>query len=773
MQPAIVFLHCAARQSCGPVGPQAELAAYHIGMAATRDAAARLDLQLAGLHCAGCVATIEAALRQVPGVADASVNLATQRAAVWLDDDAGSGATPALLQAVRKAGYQAEITSSTPSIRPAGRPAEGQVSRGRGRLFAAIVLGLPVIAAHLAPKAALGSFPTWVVALLAGLTWWPVQAVLTLAVLVIAAGPMLAGAARAVLSGRANMDLLVSLGAVVALGSSLAGVAAHRHELVLFHATVMIVLFVSIGKHLEARTRGQASAAFEALLSRIPRTALRLVEGGIETVPIEAVRPGDRLRVPAHSIVPVDGEITAGRASLDEAMLTGESLPVERSVGDQVFGGTRVLDGLAEIRAIATGDASAAARIAGLVERALAAKPPWQRLADRLAGVFVPVVILLAAGAFLGWKLLAGASTAWALERMIAVLVVACPCALGLAIPTAVLVGTTRAAEHGILVRDAAALEAAGQVREVLLDKTGTLTIGRPAVTQVQLSPGVDEATVLRAAAALEQYSPHPLARALVEAAQQRGLALPDPADLSAPPGAGVRGKVGDDQLIVGSAAWLAESGVDTGPFRSQADSLTSDGCTTVWVALNGRVAALLGLADPLHPESAAAIQDLGQLGVQARILSGDRQAAVRYVADRLGIGSFEAELSPEQKLDRVRQLAGQGRRVAMVGDGINDAPALAAADVGIAIGTGADVAREAADICLVGHSPRLIARAIRVARGSARVMKQNLFWALAYNLVMLPVAILTSLPPALATAAMMCSSLSVVGNSLRLRRII
>ncbi len=719
----------------------------------------RLELDIRGMHCAGCVATVEAALRRVPGVAAASVNLATEHATVWLA--AESPPPPRLLEVVKAAGYEAQLAPTTPDPETALAERAAELRRQRNRLLLALLCGLPVLAWHLlGPASAMSG--------LGGL----VLAALTTATVFIVAGPMMAGAARALAARSANMDLLVSLGALTALVSSLIGVATHTHELMLFDAAVMIVLFVALGKHLEARARGRASAALFALFERVPRTALRAAGDTTEAVSVDAIRPGDLVRVPAHTPVPVDGEVVSGHATVDEALLTGESLPVERTAGQRVFGGTHVLDGLLEMRATATGRDSAVARIAQLVAEAQASKPPWQRLADRAAAVFVPAVIVLALASFIGWKWVAGAETFWALQRMIAVLVVACPCALGLAIPTAVLVGTARAADHGILVRDATALEAAGRIQEVLLDKTGTLTIGRPALVRWQALGDADESAVLRAAAGVEQLSEHPLARAIVAAAGQRGITPPMATDLRSHPGGGIRGVVDGTEVIVGSADWLRENSLDPAPHGAQADALSADGFSVVWVALDRRIVGLLGFADPLHPESALAVARLRAQGIRVRILSGDRLPAVRRVAALLGIENYEAELTPGQKLQRVRELATSARTVAMVGDGINDAPALAAAQVGIAIGAGADVAREAADICLVGHSPRLIADAIRLSRASARVMKQNLFWAVAYNVVMLPVAMLTPLPPALATVAMMFSSLSVVGNALRLRRV-
>jgi len=738
-------------------------------MTPSTPAARQVELTLSGLHCAGCVASVEGALRRVPGVAQASANLLTQQATVWLTDQATPDTVPALAEAVRKAGYQAFLREPEREA-PAVSAQTAQLRRQQHRLLLALLLGLPVIAAHVGVAIRPDGWPLWLDHLLAPRAAWPVQIALTLGVVAAAAGPMLLGASRALLAGRANMDLLVSLGAMTALGSSLLGVATGIHQLILLDTAVLIVLLVGLGKYLEARARGQASAALEALARRIPQTACRVLDDRTEIIPVQAVRPGDRLRVAAHAPVPVDGEVSWGQATLDESMLTGESLPVQRGPGDRVFGGTWVADGLLEIRATATGSTSAAARIAQLVQQAQATKTPWQRLADRLAARFVPAVILIAVSTLIGWKWLAGAETTWAIQRMIAVLVVACPCALGLAIPTAVLVGTTRAARRGILVRDAAALEAAGHIRVVLLDKTGTMTLGRPALERICVCGRSGEEDILRAASAVAQFSEHPLARAVWQAARQRGIRPPQTDHFRSSPGKGVSGQVAGAQVSVGSEAWLRENGTDTRAGLARAEALTAEGLSVVWVGVDRELVGLLAFADPPHPQARAAVQALRKLGVRLRVLSGDRAIAVARVAAELGIEEYQAQLSPQEKLERVQQLVAEGQTVAMVGDGINDAPALAAADVGIALGTGADVAREAADISLVGYSPTLIAETVRIARASLRIMRQNLFWALAYNLVMLPLAMLAPVPPVLASAAMMCSSLTVVGNSLRLR---
>jgi len=729
------------------------------------DMRATIELEVHGMHCGGCATTVEAALKKASGVVAADVNYATERASVELRNHDADVDMDALIRAVRAAGYDAAPLgdASDSAARRQGRR-DAELRDRRRRLWLAAAAGVPVIVWHFA-----GSSAANVTAAIR--IGWGVEALLTLVVLSAAAGPMLVGAGRAALRLTGNMDLLVSLGILTALISGLIGIVAANPALILFHAAVMIVLFVSIGKYMELRARGRASSALEALLSRIPREALRVVDGKTEPVPVSDLRLGDILQVPPLSTVPVDGEIIEGSLSVNEAMLTGESLPVEHSVGDTVLGGTEALSGLAKVRATATGATSAAARIAALVEQAQASKPPWQRLADRAAAWFVPIVLSLALLTLVLWYAVFDAGLVQSLERMIAVLVVACPCAMGLAIPTAVLVGTTRAAEYGILVRDASALEAAGRIDEVLLDKTGTLTLGQPALVAVETLDDLDENELLHHAASLERFTQHPLARALLTRAKQRELQLVAPRGLRSVPGRGLAGQVAETSVLVGNELWLIDNDVDASAGRKPADEFASRGHSVAWVAIDGRVAGLLAFADPLHPEAAEAVEALRKLGVKPRIVSGDRHAAVSHIAGQLGIERFEAELTPDDKLARVRELTGSGQRVAMVGDGINDAAALAAADVGIAIGTGADVAREAADICLIGHSPRLIAKAVRVSRRGGRVMKQNLFWAIIYNVVMLPLAMFTHLPPAAATAAMMFSSLSVVANSLRLRR--
>jgi heavy metal translocating P-type ATPase len=612
--------------------------------------AANVTLNVHGMHCAGCVATVEGALCKVSGVKSASVNLATEQARVDISADPGGPSISQLIQAIRAAGYDAEQVVS-----PRDQLAKRQDERARRlhverrRILAAVTCAIPVLALHWADHRVAGALglPLRVIAL--------VEGVLTLAAMIAAAGPMLAGALKALMRLRGDMDLLVSLGAVTAFVTSIVGTIQGVDSMIMFESATMITVFVAVGKHLEARARGQASAALEALMSRAPREALLLVNGQPQSVPVQRVQVGDQLRVPPDTTVPVDGEITAGNLAIDESMLTGEALPVERTVGDRVLGGTRIVAGTADIRAIATGDDSTVARIARLVESAQASKTPWQRLADRVAGAFVPAVLVLALITFAGWYWLVHADLFWALNRAIAVLVVACPCAMGLAIPTAVLVGTTKAAEYGILVRDAAALEKVGAVKEVLLDKTGTLTVGQPTLERIELLGSLDRADLLRMVASLEQFSEHPFARAVGRAAQQEGIEPTDAQNIVSQAGGGLRGLVEGHDLVLGSAPWLQANRVDQAAFADRADELAKRGQSVVWVAVDGRVAALLGFADQLHPESAEVVTALKALGVRVHLLSGDRAPAVRRVALELGIDDFEPELTPDEKLARVR----------------------------------------------------------------------------------------------------------------------
>lgn len=712
------------------------------------------------MHCAGCVANVENALTRCEGVAAAAVNLTTEVASIRVaQPSAASSVVERLVAAVRQAGFDAVPIQDRTVDREASRVRRAAELRAKGvQLAVSGVIAIPILASHLVPS-------SWV----ESLGWhsevglW-LQAAIAACVMVLAGREMLLSGVRAALHFSGNMDVLVTLASGISFIAGVAGILAHRHELIMFDAAALIILFVSLGKLLEARAKRHAASALEALADRLPRRAVRLRDGKPEEVDASTLLPGDLLLVAAPAAVPIDAEVVSGRIAVDESLLTGESLPQARGVGDKLIGGSVAVEGSAKVRATSTSGESTASQIAAMVEAAQAKRTPWQRLADRVAGVFVPIVLVLAAVTFGGW-LLSGAMVADALTRAIAVLVIACPCAMGLAIPTAVVVASSAAAARGILVRDGETLEAAARLDVIVFDKTGTLTLGKPALTKIE-TVGGNENDVLRAAASVEQVAQHPLAQAIVNAARVRGIELSQPTDVTITPGGGIAATVGGARVLVGAGEWLRENGVDP----AESGSTSESGATVVYVATAGMLAARLQFADELHASAPAAIAGIRALGLRTRLLSGDRRPVADAVGRTLGIDSVEAELRPEQKLDRIRSWVAAGERVAMVGDGINDGPALAAATVGIAIGTGSDLARESAGICLVGHDPMLVVDAIRISRRAAGIMRQNLAWAFGYNAILIPVAALTTLSPSLAAAAMMLSSFSVVANSLRLR---
>ncbi len=737
----------------------------------------RIDLQVEGMHCGSCVQSVQRALADVPGVLDASVNLATQRARVEVSN-AGMP-VDLLLEAVRRVGYGARPIDGNGSMRraAAGSAAPApQTSEQRRALSLSLALGLPAMALHHVLGPLLHGSP-----LARGLITL-VELALTAAMLFTVAGrPILLGAWRAVRHRTANMDVLIALGVVSAVAGSIVlwivGRAAGQspHELH-FGAAAMILMFINVGRFLEARAKAGAASAVAALVARTPRTALRLHNGHVEEVSVDELRVGDRVRVPAHTYVPVDGRIIEGEGAVDESMLTGEAVPIDHKVGDAVFGGTLVAVGLLTIETTATGENSAVARIVRAVEEAQSGRTRAQRIADRVAGVFVPVVVLLALVTLGSWLFAGGEQAALrGLTAMIAVLVVACPCALGLATPTAVMVVTGRAAQRGILVRDAAALEAAGNVDIVAFDKTGTLTTGRMTVARVIDDPTgpatLNEREVLTLAASAEMYAQHPLAEAIRVKAREWDVEPIEPAHVQTFAGLGVRARIGEDDVWVGAAKFLESRHIDLEPVQDRLTQLSADGKTVVLVVVNEKIAGLIALSDRLRPRIGAVITELTNMEIGCVLLTGDHRRVAMAIGAQCGIAHIHAELSPEAKARHIKQLQQQGARVAMVGDGINDAPALARADVGIAIAAGTDVANAAAGISLVSDNLLLVPDAIRLARRAAAVIRQNLFWAFAYNLAALPLAALGHVRPEIAAAAMMFSSLSVVLNSLRLRR--
>ena len=707
-------------------------------------------LTIHGMTCASCSGRVEKALSEVPGVTAASVNLATEVATV----SAPQGLVPieVLIEAVDDAGYDAEVAPSDAASRAAELEQAEQAARSERRLlWASALLTAPLVAPMLAMPF--------------GVHWMPpgwLQLVLATPVQLVAGRRFYRGAWGALKHGSANMDVLVALGTTAAFALSLVQLLAGSHELY-FESAAAVITLVLLGKHLEAHAKRRTTDALRALVALQPDTARVLRDGKEVEVAAEAVGEGQVVVVRPGERVPVDGTITQGHSELDESLVTGESLPVERTEGDPVIGGSLNGSGLLHLRATAVGSDATLSRIVQLVEDAQASKAPIQAQVDRIAAVFVPVVMAIAAVSFVGW-LIAGAGVATALITAVSVLVIACPCALGLATPTALMVGTGAAAQAGILVRDAAALEHASQVDIVVFDKTGTLTEGHPAVTELL----GDEAMLARVASA-QTGSEHPLGRAVVAEAEARGLALPALGGFTAKVGRGLEAEVGGAPLRVGSRRFMGELGIELGPLEERAQALEGEGQTVMWVADDDGLVGAIAVGDPIRAEAKAAVERLHRLGIRTVLLTGDQQRTAQHVADALGIDEVVAEVLPADKVEHVQRLRKAGV-VAMVGDGVNDAPALAAADVSFAMGTGSDVAIEAAALTLVQSDPMRVADALDVARSTQRTIQQNLFWAFAYNVVGLPLAALGYLSPAVAGGAMALSSVSVVGNALRLK---
>lgn len=725
------------------------------------DTSASLVLDITGMTCAGCAARVEAALAAVPGVDAARVNLALERADVTLR----AGGDPAeAVKAVAAIGYGASPRASSAGERQ--RQAEDRGLRERADARREFLL-LVVCGIAAAP------FAIEMVSMLSGGGHvLPLRLQLALASLVQFTGGLrfLLAAIRG--RGR-NMEALVALGTWSAYLWSLAGVlgfgpAAMGH--VYFEASTMVIALVLLGKHLEARARHAASEAVQAL-GRLQPARARIRRGDREIdVAIEEVAGGDIVVVRPGERLPVDGTVAEGRSEVDEALITGESRPVAKNVGDAVVSGSLNGVGLLRITAGAVGEDTTLARMARLVERAQIAKAPVQQLVDRIAAVFVPVVLGLAVLTAAGW-LLAGAGVDTAFGAAVAVLVIACPCALGLATPVALVAGTGAGAKEGILVKDIASLERAVAVDTVVFDKTGTLTRGAHHVTDVVPAPGVERADLLATAAALEAGSEHPLARAVVAAADAEGVAWRMADDVTATVGEGVTGLVGGERASAGWPALAARIGADPATVEPERVRLEGEAKTVVVVARAGRVFGLIALADVAREGAAEAVARLRAEGRAVVLMTGDAQAVADRIGAELGITEVRAGVKPERKAEAVARLKAEGRVVAMVGDGVNDGPALATADLGIAMGTGSDVAREAAGVTLMRPDPRLVPAALDLARRTRRTIRQNLFWAFAYNVAGLPLAALGLLSPALAGAAMAASSVSVVLNALRLRR--
>ena len=739
----------------------------------------QLTLPITGMTCVNCAATVERALCRTEGVAGASVNYATERAIVELSEE---GATfEDLSVAVERVGYgvlQAD-PDELDDVEAAARRRE--LENQTRKFWIGVGFAGPLFILSMARD--FGFLGSWAYA--HWVNW--LMFVLASPVQVYVGWDYYVGGWKALRSGSANMDVLVALGSTVAfvysvvvvvmlsVGSTLAG------EHVYFETAALIITLIKLGKLLEVRAKGDTSEAIRELIGLQPDTA-RVVRQGVDyDIPISDVIVGDLVLVRPGERIPVDGEVVDGLPSIDESMLTGESMPVEKAPGDVVVGATMNKSGAFHFRATRVGADTALAQVIRLVQEVQGSKAPIQRLADQVAGIFVPIVIIVAVLTFFVWWVVVGADFSVALVRLVAVLVIACPCALGLATPTAVMVGTGRGARQGILFRSSEALQRVRRLGTVVFDKTGTLTRGEPEIRTV-ITLDSDEAELLRLAGSAELMSEHPLGEAVLREAQRRSVNLTKPSSFRAIPGRGVQSIIGGAEVLVGNQVLMSERDIDLTEFELAKESVVAGAATPLWVAIDGKAGGVLGAADTLKEGSADAVQELKLEGLDVIMLTGDQNATAEAIASSIGIHEVRAEVLPHQKCDVIRELQAD-HVVAMVGDGINDAPALAQADVGIAIGTGTDVAIEAADVTLMGGDPRSVVTALALSRATMRTIEQNLFWAFFYNVVLIPVAagafysvtflpmILRSLHPILAALAMALSSVTVVGNSLRLRR--
>ena len=717
-----------------------------------------LVLDITGMTCASCVRRVERALSKVEGVETAAVNFASETARVTL---AGLVPLETLVGAVEKAGYEARAHTDDSSRQTAR---EDHARKTLATLLFGAALGVPAVilamGMDIADVTIAGShtFTGWFVFGLAT----PVQAVL--------GWRFYRGSVTSLRHLNPNMDVLVALGTSVAFVYSAWVVIGNDHRTMFFDASAAVLIFITMGKYFEERAKGASSEAIRTLLGLSARSATVIRDGVEVELALADVRVGDLFVVRPGQKVPVDGVVRDGSSTIDESMVTGESIPVERHPGDSVIGGTINQAGLLRAEATAVGEQTALARMARMVEEAQGSKAPIQKLVDQVAAVFVPVVILIAAGVFLGWGLLGG-SWVDAMIASVAVLVIACPCALGLATPTAIMVGTGMGAERGILIKNAVVLERTKTLDVVVLDKTGTLTEGRPEVTETIPTGSMGEAELLTLAAAAESGSEHPLSRAVVDAAVEAGYGLPVPEDFHAFVGLGVAATIAGRRVVAGSSRILeGESIALDARAKDELDRLEAMGRTAIVVAVDGRVEGVLGIADEVKQNAPRAVDALHRLGLRVILLSGDNERSVAAVAGRVGISEYRAGARPEDKLALVAALQAEGLSVAMVGDGVNDAPALARADIGIAMSTGTDVAIEAGDITLLSGDVSKIAEAITLSRSTLRTIRQNLVWAFGYNVLAIPVAAAGLLNPVIAGGAMAFSSVSVMGNSLRLR---
>ncbi|MGY6695599.1 MAG: heavy metal translocating P-type ATPase [Roseinatronobacter sp.] len=734
-----------------------------------------VELEIDGMTCASCVGRVERALQAVPGVAKAHVNLATERASI-----SGSADTEALIAAIDHAGYVARIRRAVVNDDTRVNRREAEAATLRRDAMIAAALTLPVFAlemgSHMIPPV-----HHFIMSTIGMQTSWLIQSALTTLVMAFPGIRFYALGFPALFRGAPDMNSLVAVGTLAAFLYSLVatfapGLLPPGTVNVYYEPAAVIVTLILLGRWLEARAKGRTSQAIQRLIGLQAKTARVRRDGGSADVPITEVKPGDVVELRPGERVPVDGEVLEGSSYVDESMITGEPVPVEKRVGATVVGGTVNQTGALALRATAVGGDTMLVQIIRMVESAQGAKLPIQALVDRVTMWFVPAVITAAVFTFGVWFLFGPApALTFGLVNAVAVLIIACPCAMGLATPTSIMVGTGRGAETGILFRKGEALQLLKEAQVVAFDKTGTLTEGAPKLTDLELADGFERDTVLAQIAAVEAKSEHPIARAIVDAAQ--GLSLPQVTEFESVTGFGVAAKAGGAQVEIGADRYMTQLGLDIAAFNATAAQLGDEGKTPLYAAIDGQLAAIIAVADPIKPETSAAIRALHDLGFKVAMVTGDNRRTAEAIARQLGIDDVVAEVLPEGKVHAVRNLKSAHGRLAFVGDGINDAPALAEADIGIAIGTGTDVAIEAADVVLISGALGGVPNAIALSKATIRNIRQNLFWAFAYNTALIPVAAGVLWPafgillsPVFAAGAMALSSVFVLGNALRLR---
>ncbi|MCM3151667.1 heavy metal translocating P-type ATPase [Priestia megaterium] len=729
----------------------------------------KAEFAITGMTCAACSTRIEKELNKLEGVTKASVNLALETASV--EYSPSQIAPQDITQRVEKLGYGAKLKSEEKEEEQSYR--EKELSKQKGKFWFAFILSVPLLWAMVSHF----TFTSFIPLPHMLMNPW-VQLALATPVQFVVGKQFYVGAFKALRNKSANMDVLVALGTSAAyfysLYSSLKSLGSSAHTNQLYYETsAILITLILLGKLFEANAKGRSSEAIKKMMGLQAKTAVVIRDGAEVEIPVEEVQKGEVVFIKPGEKVPVDGEIIEGQSALDESMLTGESVPVDKNIGDKVIGATLNKNGFLKIKATNVGRETALAQIIKVVEEAQGSKAPIQRLADYISGIFVPIVVGIALLTFFVWYIwIAPGEFAPALEKLIAVLVIACPCALGLATPTSIMAGSGRAAEYGILFKGGEHLEATHKIDTILLDKTGTVTNGTPELTDVRIAQGYEENELLQLVASAERLSEHPLAQALVAGIKNKGIEIQDPLSFEAIPGYGVKATVQKRELLVGTRKLMNQHKVNIDTALEEMTNLEREGKTAMLVALDGKYAGMLAVADTIKATSKEAVSRLKEMGLEVMMITGDNRQTAQAIAMQAGIEHVIAEVLPEGKAEEVKKLQQQGKKVAMVGDGINDAPALALADIGMAIGTGTDVAMEAADITLMRGDLMSIADAIEMSRKTISNIKQNLFWAMGYNTLGIPIAAVGLLAPWVAGAAMAFSSVSVVLNALRLQRV-